>query len=301
MADPAGAFDQSTGDFEEVPPHSARPRVRLEIAAVSHPGLCRDNNEDNFLAARMSDTMEIETTSLASFGGIRGTEDGGYLLVVADGMGGVEGGERASALAVESIESFFRDQSRSLLQLERTDETALLEELKASVARADCAVFEAATADSKLAGMGTTLTMAFGIAESFVFLHVGDSRAYLFQKNKLHQITTDHTFVQMLVNSKMISVEEARTHAKRNVVTNVLGGPELGIEVETHKLKLEQGDLLMLCSDGLTEPVDNATIEFLLQSEPNPTAATKALLAKALENGGPDNITILIAVAHIQT
>ncbi len=292
MAESAGVLDESTGDYERVAPR----KIRLEIGAISHRGLSRENNEDSYLAARLCPTLEIVTTSLTTVEGLRRSEGGGYLLIVADGMGGVEGGERASALAVETIEEFVRNGSH----LERGGEVTRLDELKGAIEQADRTVLAAARDDAKLNGMGTTLTMAFGFADTFNIVHVGDSRAYHFSEGTLRQITTDHTYVQGLVNAGLITALDARTHPKRNVVTNVVGGPEEGIYIETHRIKMAPDDLLLLCSDGLSEPVDDATIATILQHETDPQAAAQALLEKALEGGGPDNVTVLIAKAHLE-
>ena len=175
-----------------------------------------------------------------------------------------------------------------------------LDELKGAIEQADRAVLAAARDDAKLNGMGTTLTMAFGSADTFNIIHVGDSRAYHYHEGALRQVTTDHTFVQGLVNAGLITALDARTHPKRNVVTNVVGGPEEGIYIETHRIKMAPDDLLLLCSDGLSEPVDDATIATILQHETDPQAAAQALLEKALEGGGPDNVTVLIAKAHLE-
>ena len=293
------SLDESTGEYDEISPSAIRRDFRLEIAAITHPGLARDNNEDSYLVARLVRAIEVETTSLPAIVGARRSDHAGHLLIVADGMGGVEGGERASMLAIETIEAFCRTDFRSFLHHEPNDEAALYRELKSGIEKADLAVLKCADSDPKLAGMGTTLTMAYGVANVFHVLHVGDSRAYHFHQDKLRQVTTDHTLVQMLVESRAIAPEEARTHPKRNVVTNVVGGPEEGIYVETHTLTLDDGDLLLLCSDGLTEAVDHESIESILRNQPDQDTALKALLAKALDAGAPDNVTILVARAHI--
>jgi len=301
MAKPSGSHDESTLDHDEICPSKPRPNIRLEIGSVSHPGCVRENNEDKYLVANLFPGVGIEPTSPESVGESESTGGTCHLLIVADGMGGVAGGERASAIATETIEADLRHGFRSFLQLQRSEEAALLRGLQSAIESADRAVIEAAAAEPTLMGMGTTVTMAFGVADTFTILQVGDSRAYHLHEGKLDQVTTDHTFVQMLVNGGMITPDEARTHAKRNVVTNVVGGPEQGIFVETYKITLTQGDILLLCSDGLTEVVDNATIESILSDQPSSQAAVDALLAKALEQGGPDNITILVAKAHIET
>jgi protein phosphatase len=143
--------------------------------------------------------------------------------------------------------------------------------------------------------MGTTLTMAYSVASDLYIVHAGDTRAYLFQDGELQQVTNDHTLVQILVDHGTITPEAARTHARRNVVTNVVGGPSAGVHAEVHKIAVADGDVLLLCSDGLTEPVDDATITEILAANPEPEAACEALVAKALERGGRDNVTAVVA------
>src|SRR6185312_5982649 len=121
-------------------------------------------------------------------------------------------------------------------------------------------------------------------------VHAGDSRAYLFRDGQLQQLTSDHTLVQVLVDGGVISREDAKHHRRRNVVTNVIGGPQPGVYAEIHKLIVRDGDVLLLCSDGLTEPVSDAEIARTLQAGCDPDAMSKALVALALDRGAPDNV-----------
>ena len=120
-------------------------------------------------------------------------------------------------------------------------------------------------------------------------------RAYLFRNGELEQLTNDHTLVQALVNGGMITPEDARHHKRRHVVTNVVGGPTEGVYAEIHKLVLRDGDTLLFCTDGLTEPVDNVAIAEVLAEYPNPQQASDRLVNLALGGGGPDNVTVVIA------
>ena len=147
----------------------------------------------------------------------------------------------------------------------------LFDELRESLQRADRTLFERARSNPALHGMGTTLTMAYSVASDLYIVHAGDSRAYLFRDGQLEQVTADHTIVQALVNAGMISAEEARHHHRRHVVTNVLGGPSEGVYAEIHKLEIRDGDILVFCTDGLTEPVPDADIAEVLASIPIPT------------------------------
>ena len=214
-------------------------------------------------------------------------------MVVADGMGGAAAGETASAMAVESVEGFVLNTLKWFLHLEGLEEHALFAELRQGLERADRTVFERAKADVALHGMGTTLTMAYSIGTDLFIVHAGDSRAYLFRDGLLEQITSDHTLVQVLVNGGALKPEDAKKHKSRNIVTNVIGGPRAGVFAEIHKLSVNDGDVLLLCSDGLSEPVDDDTIAKALEDYPDPGQACARLVDLALERGGPDNVTAI--------
>lgn len=276
------------------------PRVTATCGALTHRGMVRANNEDQFLVARMVKAMRVEKTSLARSPETRYSDDDSYLMIVADGMGGAAAGERASALAVQSVEGFLLNTMEWFLHLSNGDENRLVAELRKGLKQADRALLDEAAEDRRLEGMGTTLTMAYSINTDLYIVHAGDTRAYLFRDGQLEQITHDHTLVQLLVTAGMIDADEARTHSKRNVVTNVLGGPNAGVHAEIHKLPLSNGDRLLLCSDGLTEPLDDGTIAAILGAHDDPDAACQALIQAALDAGGPDNVTAVVSDYRIQ-
>ena len=276
------------------------PVVKISCGALTHQGKVRKNNEDHYLVARLAKSMQICQTSLKNTGETRFSDEDGYLMVVADGMGGAAAGERASALAVESVEGFALNTLKWFLHLGKKDESVLVSELRQGLELADRAVFQEAEADFRFSGMGTTLTMAYSVGEDLYIVHAGDSRAYLFHEGKLEQITRDHTLVQMLVSGGAIKPEDARNHARRNIVTNVIGGPSAGVHAEIHKLRLSDGDMVLLCSDGLTEPVVDDAIAGILAQTDDPDAAAHKLVALALENGGPDNVTAIVARYSIE-
>ena len=142
--------------------------------------------------------------------------------------------------------------------------------------------------------MGTTVTMAFHIGMRLCLVHVGDSRAYLYRRGNLNQLTEDHTVVADMVRDGVIREDEARRHPLRHVITNVVGGHDPGVRVEARAVDLEADDRLLLCSDGLTEMMKHENIEAVLAAEREPEAAARALVAQANDNGGHDNITVVI-------
>jgi protein phosphatase len=281
--------EETTVEFE------TSDRIQIRCAGATHPGKHRANNEDQHLIARLAKSMHVCQSSLPDDGQTQYSAEVGYLLVVADGMGGAAAGERASALAVESIERFVLNTIKWFLHLGPKEEHVLYDELREGLERADRAVFAEAQEDPRYQGMGTTLTMAFTVASDLFLVHAGDSRAYLFRDGQLHQLTTDHTLVQALVQGGAISSEAARKHKMRNVVTNVLGGPSEGVHAEIHKLLIQDGDVLLLCSDGLTEPVPESEIVEILANHRGPDDACQRLVSQALDHGGPDNITAIVA------
>jgi protein phosphatase len=289
-----------TDTVDQIPPISASPRVKIDCGALTHKGMVRTNNEDHFLVARLAKSMQICQTSLEDDGGTRFSDEDGYLMVVADGMGGAAAGERASAMAVESVKTYALNTLKWFLHIGKADESELVTELRKGLEIANQAVLEEAEANARLYGMGTTLTMAFSVGRDLYIVHAGDSRAYLHRQGKLEQITNDHTLVQLMVNGGVLSPEDAKKHARRNVVTNVIGGPSSGVHAEIHKVRLEHGDALLLCSDGLTEPVEDRLIAEVLDQATDATDATKRLIALALEKGGPDNVTAVVARFEIE-
>ena len=297
LQDPLSALDDSTDEYQAVADRDP-PRVRIKFGGLTDTGKLRGNNEDHFLIARLSKSMQVCNTSLPGEGKTQLSEEEGYLVVVADGMGGAAAGERASALAVGSVEAFVLNTLKWFLHLSGHDEHALLAELRQSLERADRTVIERHRCNPTLQGMGTTLTMAYSVATDLYIVHAGDSRAYLFRAGELLQLTSDHTLVQTLIDGGSISPEDAKGHKWRHVVTNVIGGPDEGVFAEIHKVTLRDGDTLLYCTDGLTEPVDDEAIAKALEHHPDPEDACARLVDLALSRGGPDNVTAV--VAHYQ-
>ena len=154
----------------------------------------------------------------------------------------------------------------------------MVDELRLALQRADSDVLARADADPKLHGMGTTLTMAYSVGTDLFVAHAGDSRAYLYRAGRLERITSDHTLVQVLVDAGAITPEDAREHPRRHVVTNVVGGPNVGVQVEVHRRSLTDGDILLLCTDGLTEYVPDPEIAEILAQSADPEQAAHRLI-----------------------
>lgn len=238
-------------------------------------------------------TLVLRYAARSDVGLVRtGNEDSGYagptLLVVADGMGGHAAGELASAAAVATFASL-----TETWETARDGTDVVMAELVDGVATTTAELGRVVAAHPELHGMGTTLT-ALAWHEGHVTLaHVGDSRAYQLREGELTQLTIDHTYVQMLVDTGRITAEEALTHSRRNLIMRAIDGVT-DVEPDLHSIDPRAGDRFLLCSDGLSGVVPAAEIASLLGTG-DPTYAAGALVEKALENGAPDNVTVVVA------
>jgi protein phosphatase len=282
-----------------LPEPPSRPTVRVDLGAQTHVGHVRSKNEDHYLVARLCRSVQVVQTNLPRDDDRCVSDDQGYLLVVADGMGGHAAGQRASAMAVERVEQFVLRTLKWFSTLDEREEHDLMRELRRGLERLDRRVIGEARVDRSLKGMGTTLTTAFSFGTDLFIVHVGDSRVYLYHHGQLQQITRDHTLAQAMADVGIIPAGEARSHKQRHFLTNVIGGPQPGVRAEIHKLRLAHGDRLLLCTDGLTEPVGDHFIAELLRRYPRPGDASQALIDAALSRGGPDNVTVIVAAYAI--
>jgi serine/threonine protein phosphatase PrpC len=220
------------------------------------------------------------------------------LFVVADGMGGHAAGEVASKVAVESINEFvcLTGGDEEITWPFGLDENISYDgnRLKTAIRYANRKVLEATKEKSEYEGMATTVAAVLVDSDSANLGHVGDSRVYLVRDGQLSQLTSDHSWVNEQIQSGVISADQARTHPLRNVVTRALGGkPDLQVDMKVHKV--QPGDILLLCSDGLTTMMPDEEIERLVrEAEGDVEKAAQALVAGANAKGGEDNITVLL-------
>ena len=216
----------------------------------------------------------------------RDNEDSAFarapVFVVADGMGGAQAGEVASRIAVEAFEQGLPDSGSPE------------ERLATRVREANAQIYERSRTERSRAGMGTTLTAAYVDDTHVAIAHVGDSRAYLFRDGTLQRLTQDHSLVDELVRRGKLTEEQAAEHPQRSIITRALG-PEPDVEVDTWTYPARAGDVVLLCSDGLSSMVPAATIEQLLdQHRGDLRTAGKALIHAANRGGGEDNITAVL-------
>jgi protein phosphatase len=225
-------------------------------------------------------------------------------MIVADGLGGHEAGEVASRSALVTTLQLILRSPRWALKLDdpttREDEIrGLLERSRGYLAGVHAALREQAAGDARLAGMGTTLTGAFSVGSDLFVLHVGDSKAYLVRDGALRKITRDHTVAQEFADRGEIGQDEVATHRMHHVLTRALGGPDAELEGDMHHLRIAHGDRVLLCSDGLTDMTTEDEIAAVLAAHPASEDACRALVDLALEHGGRDNVTVIVAAFSV--
>lgn len=270
---------------------SATERARIDFGALSHPGRVRRNNEDQFAVLRRRRIREVLLTSLPGER-LPQTEDDAYTLMVADGMGGAAFGEVASELALRTAwELGARDEPWPLpLRAQRSEQ--LQKESGECVRLIHHRLQQRVRKQPELAGMGTTLTAVYCTGWTAYVVHVGDSRAYLIRDAAAQLITRDHTLAQQMMDA---GVDQARTTDYQHVLTNCLGGDASEVISDFHQLGLQDGDQLLLCTDGLSDLVHATEMHYAVRHTETPQDACQWLVDRALERGGKDNITVLVA------
>jgi PPM family protein phosphatase len=260
--------------------------ISIAACGQSDVGLVRENNEDSFLIADLNSGVSApDSAALRQIVGGKGC-----LFLVADGMGGLEAGEVASRMAVELTAQYFLTRLRDN---ECSEPQVFVSTLKKSIEEANQRVFEEARKNSKLRGMGTTLTAAAVYGGSIFFAQVGDSRAYLERNGFLTQMTQDQSVVAQLVSSGALMPEDAKAHPQRNVILQAVGAQD-HVDVAISSADLRRGDRVVLCSDGLWGKLEEEELKEILDRF-DPKGTCQRLVELARERGGEDNITIIVA------
>ena len=246
----------------------------LEVASATDPGMVRSNNEDSI-------------ASDASRG----------LAVLADGMGGYNAGEVASGIATTVITTELQqllDQNPPYAIEESTGKAVAEKLLRNQVSRANTSIYQAAQSQPQYAGMGTTLVVALYYDNKVAVAHVGDSRLYRFRDDQLEQITRDHSLLQEQIDSGLLTKEQAKLSANKNLVTRALG-IDPTVETEIHEYETKVGDIYLLCSDGLCDMVSDEDIGMALQTlGANLKLCVHQLVQMANDNGGRDNVSVIL-------
>ena len=246
-----------------------RIRPGIELAGLSDVGCLRPNNEDSFSYWEAAGNEQFERT--------------GRLAIVADGMGGHEGGQEASRIAVESIQEIFANAPDNDVQSLLTVGFQIAHER----------ILKYAAANPELQGMGTTATAIAVQGNVLYYAHVGDSRLYLVRGTNISRVTHDHSYVGRLVENGLISAEEAETHPQRHILTAALGaGAEVWPET-SHPIQLQTDDVLVLCTDGLWSVLSENDIRTVVARN-EPAEACRALIQMTKDRGAPDNVTVQV-------
>jgi protein phosphatase len=269
--------------------------VIWEYGGKTDIGRVRKKNEDHFLIADLTKQLRVAQTSLAAAHlGAWTNASTGHLLVVADGMGGMSGGELASGLAVETISWYVARTMPWFYRYQDGREKELESELRQAVEACQQSVTEAG-AGSRYNRMGTTLTMAYVLWPRVYVVHAGDSRCYLHRAGKLVRMTKDHTVAQKAIDEGILTEEQAKESVLGNTLWNCIGGGTDGVSPDIYHATMQAGDELLLCTDGLTRKLNDKAIRDILAKSASPDAAAEALVEAANEGGGEDNITVIVA------
>jgi PPM family protein phosphatase len=269
----------------------------LQCFGKTDRGKERRLNEDHFLIAELAKRMIIRHTSLPDGGTeLRVRGQMGYLLVVADGMGGVSGGEIASGLAVETISWYVNRTMPWFHRHEEGREEDLENDLRVAVQACEQTVSKAARS-SEFRRMGTTLTLACLLWPRVYVVHAGDSRCYLLRGDRFQQLTKDHTVAQRVVEAGIMTAAQAERAGYSHTLWNCISGGPDHVRPDVHRAEMEAGDTLLLCTDGLTRELSDEAIREVLDRGPTLQSAVQALVEAANDAGGQDNITVVGARA----
>jgi len=269
--------------------------LKVDARGKTDVGRVRRVNQDQFLIAALHKVIDIHETSLpAQYHQQFDSGARALLLLVADGVGGGPGGERASSLTLDAIMQYVTTSMRCFYKLDQVASLDLMSELAASVHSSHLAVRTAAEAEPDDSGMATTLTMAHILWPRAYVVHIGDSRCYHVRGGRLELLTRDQTLSQAMVETGNLTAEQAEQSPYAHVLMQAVGGAH-DIEPALSQVDLEIDDALLLCTDGLTKHVAHDEIGRLAHAAPDAGAACDALVAAALDGGGTDNVTALVA------
>ena len=290
-------MSQNVDDSSDTPTAVIRRLVNVtaDISGLSHCGHVRRNNEDHFLVARFGRFLETLPTNLSSADAVLHENETCYGMLVADGMGGHAAGEVASRMAISTLLQLVFETPDWILKLD--DEVfaeEILNRVQARWSRINAVLAEEAAANPDLKGLGTTLTVAWNLGPELFVAHAGDSRTYLLRKRQLHRLTNDHTVAQALADKGAIPQSEIQRHRFRNVLTRALGTVGADVKPDLLRVALEDGDTILLCSDGLTDMVGEDLIAVMLAEPVDSSTTCGRLIEHALAAGGRDNVTVTV-------
>lgn len=263
---------------------------RLDVHGQSDVGRIRHHNEDQFMIASLHKTMRLHDGSLDELRTVaeKAASDA-YLLMIADGVGGVAGGREASGLAVQTVSELVSRMTGCYYSFDVAQEDEFIRQLEEAVRRTNEVVRESLGGGQQ--GPATTLTMVTLVWPRAYIIHVGDTRCYYLHRGRLLQITRDQTMGALLVDEGVMTEEQVKRSSLDNVLSSAIGGE---IEPTIGLVDLEPDDVLLICSDGLTKHVADERITEILQEGGDAETACRQLVQEALDGGGSDNITVIV-------
>ena len=287
--------EETQKPHDESPPEPFSSLVAVDVFGMSDKGHVRTHNEDHFVVIRGGRAIETVMSNLGDSDPGQIFEETAYGMVVADGVGGEEAGEVASKQAIYTLLGLSLHTPDWNFRWGPKERNTVMWRMKERVRRVNAALLRDAASHATLAGMCTTMTAAVSHGDDLIIGHIGDSRAYLLHRGKLVRLTRDHTLGARLVEDGTHKPNDRLVRELRNVLMQALGSKETECVPDVHDYLLENDDQVLLCTDGLTDMVEDTMIEQVLNEAPSSRAACKSLVDLALSNGGRDNITVIVA------
>jgi serine/threonine protein phosphatase PrpC len=265
----------------------------IDVHGVTHPGKVRKDNQDHFVLCSLRKQLVLRLSSIPDATAIMGeSERLGSLAMVADGVGGAAQGETASRMALQAVTQYVSRATRCYFGAAEDDDQALLNALQEGAGHCHAELLRLGEEDANFRGMATTLTLFLGVWPRGYLLQVGDSRCYMLRDGELSQITRDQTMAQAMVDAGAMQAEDVADSDLAHRLTSSIGGHETHPNVT--RVDLTWGNVLLLCSDGLTRHVTDERIGDVLRSMTSAKQACETLVQEALDDGGSDNITVVV-------
>jgi serine/threonine protein phosphatase PrpC len=273
--------------------------VRVNIAARSHHGARRQRNEDHYLVMRVGRDQQTLATSLSGGDVPADFAESAYAMFVADGLGEGGSGSVASRVALSTIAHLALQQGQWNVRIDAATAEHIMERAEWFFAKADAAVHTHASSSPVLTGMTTALTAAYSAGTDLFIAHVGHSRAYLFRDGELTMLTRDHTIARHLADTNRPAAVERRAQDLSHILTDAIGAPGAHPLVEVERFQLQDHDCVLLCTNGLTDMIDDDRIAEVLALRRQPGQQCDTLLEMANRAGGGDNVTVVLAEYHV--
>ena len=290
----------SDSDGTDLPSHDQLPEpfsssIAVDVFGISDLGHVRPNNEDHYLVARVGRALETLFSNLHENSPGLKFDEAAYAMVVADGVGGQAAGEIASSQAIFTLLNLAMRTPDWQFRWGTKEMNTVMWRAQDRFRRVNEALLQEATAHSALQGMCTTMTAALSHGKDLIVSHVGDSRASLLHNGRLTRLTRDHTLAAQLLEDGEIASDDPLILGFKGALLQAVGGSETELRPDVDHYELTEGDQLLVCTDGLTDMVDDGLIESVLSESKSAERACRNLVNLALANGGLDNITVIVA------